>query len=160
MLKDGDGKENDRLKRSILEYGQKFLFFGEEREFYSASDIESGFQINKYMEPFGYANATTEGYVNANGDWPTARVNFPIIRFAEMMPFRAEAYLMKNQPDKAWKDLNRIHVRACGLSLPSPATMEQLYHERRCELAFEFTDHLFDLKRWHHSSNAEIKALA
>ena len=38
--------------------------------------------------------------------------------------------------------------------------MEQLYHERRCELAFEFTDHLFDLKRWHHSSNAEIKALA
>lgn len=44
MLK--DGKENDRLKRSILEYGQKFLFFGEEREFYSASDIESGFQIN------------------------------------------------------------------------------------------------------------------
>lgn len=160
MLKDGDGKENDRLKRSILEYGQKFLFFGEEREFYSASDIESGFQINKYMEPFGYANATTEGYVNANGDWPTARVNFPIIRFAEMMLFRAEAYLMKNQPDKAWKDLNRIHVRACGLSLPSPATMEQLYHERRCELAFEFTDHLFDLKRWHHSSNAEIKALA
>ena len=76
-----------------------------------------------------------------------------------MMLFRAEAYLMKNQPDKAWKDLNRIHVRACGLSLPSPATMEQLYHERRCELAFEFTDHLFDLKRWHHSSNAEIKAL-
>lgn len=67
------------------------------------------------MEPFGYANATTEGYVNANGDWPTARVNFPIIRFAEMMLFRAEAYLMKNQPDKAWKDLNRIHVRACGL---------------------------------------------
>lgn len=39
------------------------------------------------MEPFGYANATTEGYVNANGDWPTARVNFPIIRFAEMMLF-------------------------------------------------------------------------
>lgn len=152
--------ESARSYRSILEYGQKFLFFGEEREFYSASDIESGFQINKYMEPFGYANATTEGYVNANGDWPTARVNFPIIRFAEMMLFRAEAYLMKNQPDKAWKDLNRIHVRACGLSLPSPATMEQLYHERRCELAFEFTDHLFDLKRWHHSSNAEIKALA
>ena len=38
--------------------------------------------------------------------------------------------------------------------------MADLYHERRCELAFEFTDHLFDLKRWHRSSNAEIKALA
>ena len=59
-------------------------------------------------------SATNEGYVNAHGDWPTARVNLPIIRFAEMMLFRAEAYLMKNQPDKAWKDLNRIHVRACG----------------------------------------------
>ena len=54
MLKDGDGKENDRLKRSILEYGQKFLFFGEEREFYSASDIESGFQINKYIRNYKY----------------------------------------------------------------------------------------------------------
>lgn len=62
-------KKMNRLKRSILEYFNVTLYFGEEREFYSASDIESGFQINKYMEPFGYANATTEGYVNANGDW-------------------------------------------------------------------------------------------
>lgn len=84
MLKDGDGKENDRLKRSILEYGQKFLFFGEEREFYSASDIESGFQINKYMEPFGYANATTEGYVNANGDWPTANAEIKALAEKEL----------------------------------------------------------------------------
>lgn len=38
--------------------------------------------------------------------------------------------------------------------------MKDLYHERRCELAFEFTDHLFDLKRWHHSGNSELKALA
>lgn len=162
---DGDGikdnKENNkRLIRSILEYGQKFQYFGEEREFYSESGLASGFQINKYMEPFGYANATSEGYVNTNGNWPTVRVNFPIIRFAEMMLFRAEAYLMKGQPDKAWDDLNKIHKRACGLELSKPATMEQLYHERRCELAFEFTDHLFDLKRWHRSSNAEIKALA
>ena len=40
------------------------------------------------------------------------------------------------------------------------ATMKDLYHERRCELAFEFTDHLFDLKRWNRSSNADIKTLA
>lgn len=160
MLKDGAG--NERLVRSILEYGQKFPFFGEEREFYSESDLESGFQINKYMEPFGYENADKEGYVNTNGNWPTVRINFPVIRFAEMLLFRAEAYLMTNQAGKAWNDLNRIHRRACGTDLetPAPATMEQLYHERRCELAFEFTDHLFDLKRWHRSSNAEIKALA
>ena len=159
MRKDGEG--NARLIRSILEYNQEFQFFGETRRFYSSSDIEAGFMINKYMDPFKHKDPTT-GYINSNGDWPTARINFPVIRFAEMLLFRAEAYLMTNQADKAWTDLNRIHKRACGrdLDIPAPATMTQLYHERRCELAFEFTDHLFDLKRWHRSSNAEIKALA
>ena len=159
MRKDGEG--NARLVRSILEYNQEFQFFGETRRFYSSSDIEAGFMINKYMDPFKHKDPTA-GYINSNGDWPTARINFPVIRFAEMLLFRAEAYLMTNQADKAWTDLNRIHKRACGRDLdsPAPATMAQLYHERRCELAFEFTDHLFDLKRWHRSSNAEIKALA
>lgn len=159
MRKDGEG--NARLVRSILEYNQEFQFFGETRRFYSSSDIEAGFMINKYMDPFKHKDPTS-GYINSNGDWPTARINFPVIRFAEMLLFRAEAYLMTNQADKAWNDLNRIHKRACGhdLETPAPATMTQLYHERRCELAFEFTDHLFDLKRWHRSSNAEIKTLA
>lgn len=159
MAKDGEG--NARLLRSILEYNQEFEFFGETRKFYSESDLEAGFMINKYMDPFKYKDPTN-GYINTNGDWPTVRINFPVIRFAEMLLFRAEAYLMTNQADKAWNDLNRVHRRACGkdLASPKPATMAQLYHERRCELAFEFTDHLFDLKRWHRSSNADIKALA
>ncbi|EJW89949.1 RagB/SusD domain protein [gut metagenome] len=158
MLKDGKG--NDRLTRSILAYNEDFDFFGEKRKFFSSSDIEAGFMINKYMEPFGHKDPKENGYINSNGNWPTVRINFPIIRFAEMLLFRAEAYLMTDQPDKAWSDLNRVHKRACGKELPKPATMENLYHERRCELAFEFTDHLFDLKRWHRSSNAEIKKLA
>ncbi len=158
MAKDGAG--NDRLVRSILEYGQEFQFFGETRQFYSASDIESGFQINKYMDPFKHRDADTEGYVNTNGNWPTARLNLPIIRFAEMLLFRAEAYLMTNQAGLATADLNRIRERANLKPLEGTATMADLYHERRCELAFEFTDHLFDLKRWHRSSNAEIKELA
>lgn len=49
MLKDGAG--NDRLVRTVLEYGQEFQFLGESRAFYSSSDIESGFMINKYMDP-------------------------------------------------------------------------------------------------------------
>ena len=163
MTKDNvEGKKNDRLKRSILEYGQEFPYFGETRKFFSASDDEAGFQINKYMAPFGKHNPIENGYVNPNGNFMTVRINFPIIRFAEMLLFRAEAYLMTGNAGEAWKDLNRIHKRACGqeLSGPKQATWEQLYHERRCELAFEFTDHLFDLKRWHKSSNAEIKKLA
>lgn len=158
MLKDGD--DNDRLRRSILAYGQEFQFFGETRRFYSTSDNEAGFQINKYMDPFKHSDPVGNGYVSANGDYPTARINFPIIRFAEMLLFRAEAYLMTNQARLATADINRIRVRSHLAPLDHVATMADLYHERRCELAFEFTDHLFDLKRWHRSSNAEIRALA
>ena len=158
MAKDGAG--NDRLVRSILEYNQEFQFFGETMRFASSSDLEAGFQVNKYMDPFKYANAIADGYVNPTGDWPTARVNFPLIRFAEMLLFRAEAYIMTNQPELALSDLNRIRERSNLTLLDHTPTMTDLYHERRCELAFEFTDHLFDLKRWHRSSNSEIKALA
>lgn len=158
MLKDGAG--NSRLVRSILEYGQEFQLLGETRTFWSTSDVEAGFMINKYMDPFKYEDAANKGYINTNGNWPTVRLNFPIIRFAEMLLFRAEAYLMTDKADKATLDLNRIRKRAGLKELTGTATMTDLYHERRCELAFEFTDHLFDLKRWHRSSNTEIKALA
>ncbi|MCM1626707.1 alkaline phosphatase [Bacteroides uniformis] len=65
MLKDGAG--NDRLVRTVLEYGQEFQFLGESRAFYSSSDIESGFMINKYMDPFKYEDAANKGYINTNG---------------------------------------------------------------------------------------------
>ena len=60
------------------------------------------------MDAFKYSDPVGEGAVSANGDWPTVRVNFPIIRFAEMLLFRAEAYLMTGQADKATADINRI----------------------------------------------------
>lgn len=158
MVKDGEG--NDRIKRTLLEYGQEFQFFGETRKFYSTSDFESGFMINKYMDAFKYENADKAGYVSTNGDWPTTRLNMPLIRFAEMLLFRAEAYLATGQADKATTDLNRIRTRAHLTPISGNATWADIYHERRCELAFEFTDHLYDLKRWYHSGDAAIKALA
>lgn len=158
MLKDGEN--NQRIVRSILQYGQQFQFLGEQRIFYSATNLDVGFQINKYMDPFKYKDASSKGYINTNGNFPTVRINFPIIRFAEMLLFRAEAYLMTGHPEKATVDLNLIRSRSKLLPLTAPATMIDLYHERRCELAFEYSDHLFDLKRWHRSSNSEIKALA
>lgn len=159
MAKDGAG--NARLRRSVLEYGQKFQYWGEEMKYYSTNDNETGFQVNKYMDPFKYKNADITGYVNTNGNWPTARLNMPLIRFAEMLLFRAEAYLATENAVKATEDINRIRVRS-GLKpiTGRNATWTDLYHERRCELAFEFTDHLYDLKRWYHSGDAEIKALA
>ena len=157
MLKDGVG--NARITRSVLEYGQEFQFFGETRKFYSTSDVESGFMINKYMDPFKYEDATKE-YVSSNGDWPTARVNMPLVRFAEMLLFRAEANLALGNADLAAKDINRVRNRSHLTPLSGNATWTDLYHERRCELAFEYSDHLYDLKRWFHSGDAEIKALA
>ncbi len=158
MLKDGKG--NERLTRSILEYGQEFPFFGETRRFFSSSDLESGFQINKYMEPFGHKNASNEGYVNANGDFPSARINFPLLRFADCLLLRAEAYLMTGNAAKATEDINRVRVRSHLDPIKGTATTADLYHERRCELAFEFSDHLYDLKRWHLSGDATLKELA
>lgn len=157
MLKDGVG--NARITRSVLEYGQEFQFFGETRKFYSTSDVESGFMINKYMDPFKHEDATKE-YVSSNGDWPTARVNMPLIRFAEMLLFRAEANLALGHADLAAKDINHVRNRSHLTPLSGNATWTDLYHERRCELAFEYSDHLYDLKRWFHSGDAEIKALA
>lgn len=159
MVKDGKG--NDRIKRTLLEYGQEFQFFGQTRRFYSTADFESGFMINKYMDAFKYENADKNGYVSTNGDWPTTRLNMPLIRFAEMLLFRAEAYLATGHADKATVDLNRIRTRAHLTPITGRnATWTDLYHERRCELAFEFTDHLYDLKRWYHSGDTEIKNLA
>ncbi len=158
MLKDGEA--NIRLTTSILEYNQEFTFWGEQYRFSSASDVESGFQINKYMDAFKYADASSAGYVNTNGDNPTSRVNMPLIRFAEMMLFRAEAYIMTGQADKAKADINAIRQRSILEPITHTPTMEDLYHERRCELAFEFTDHFYDLKRWYLSSDATIKAIA
>lgn len=158
LLKDGEG--NERLTRSILEYGQEFMFFGEKRRFYSSSDFESGFQINKYMEPFGHKDATSRGYVHTNGNFPAARINFPLLRFADCLLLRAEAYLMTGNATKATEDINRIRLRSKLEPLSDLATTADLYHERRCELAFEFSDHLYDLKRWHLSGDATLKELA
>lgn len=160
LLKDGAG--NDRLVRSILEYGQEFTINGITMKFYSTSDIESGFMINKYMDPFKHKGLDdgTSVYVGPDGDWPVARINFPLLRFADCLLLRAEAYLATNQAGLATNDLNRVRTRSHLAPITGTATWTNLYHERRCELAFEFSDHLFDLKRWDRSSNAEIKALA
>ncbi len=162
FLKDGNRDENIRLKRSILAYGDEFKVFGTTRRFWSTADNEAGFAIYKYYEPFEYGTDGTPdyNYINSNGNWPTARINFPLIRFAEMLLFRAEAYLMTGDAGKATTDLNRLRNRAGLAKINGTATTADLYHERRVELAFEMTDHLYDCKRWALSGDATLKELA
>lgn len=156
----GVWKCNTRMRRSLLSFGDPFLFMGNHWGYSGESDLPSGFMIHKFMDAFKYPDATTRGFVNTNGNYPTVRINFPLMRMAEMYLFRAEANLNLNRPAEAAKDLNKLRVRSEIAPLQGNATFADLYHERRCELAFEVTDHLFDLKRWHKAGNPEIKALA
>ena len=152
--------DNYRLRKSILEYGQKFVFFGDKMRFYSTRDVESGFMIAKYLEPFSHEDPIETGYVSNNGDWPVCRMNFPLLRFADCLLLRAEAYLATGNASAAKADIDKVRARVGIKPLEGNATWTDLYHERRCELAFEHSDHLYDLKRWAVGGEAEIKALA
>lgn len=139
---------------TIMQYGDEFTFFGEKRKFYSTADLECGFHFNKYMEPFKYGSvdpksgAGISSVVSPSGDRPTTDLNIPIMRFAEMVLFKAEAQIEMGQGAEAAKTLNRIVKRAGMGELYTNATIENLMHERRCELAGEYTDRVMDLKRW------------
>ena len=140
---------NERLYRTILQYGQEFQYNGVTMRYYGEQDVETGFQINKWMEPFRHADFVNAGYVNeAGGSWPSARVNFHVMRFADALLLRAEANLHKGNTSAAAKDLNAIRKRA-DLSESCTGTWEELYHERVCELMFEpLSDSRIDLIRW------------
>ena len=161
MAKDNvNGVRNERLTASILEYGDVFPYFGEDRVFWSTSDVEAGFQINKFLQAFAPKDPHEAGYVLNNPDWPCTLINWPIIRFADCLLLRAEAYLVAGNVAKATTDINRVRERS-HLAPIDGASWQALYHERRCELAFEMAaDHAADCKRWAVGGSAEIKALA
>ncbi len=152
--------KNSRMRRSILSYGDPFFYFGNYWGYSGDSDLEAGFMINKFLDAVKRPDCIDAGYVNSNGNYPTFRINFPLMRMAELYLFRAEANLMLGNAAAATKDINKLRARALVEPLKGNATAADLYHERRVELAFEYSDHLFDLKRWHKGSNAELKALA
>ncbi len=149
---------------SVYSYGMTIKYFGAEQPFTdpAGDKIVSGFMFAKYMEPYTYGQRVLdeEGnvdasktvlsnpYVSTNGNDMTTDLNIPLIRFAEMVLFKAEALVEMDEGGKAAIELNRLTQR-CGLGQPyATATMEDLMHERRCELAGEFTDRFMDLKRW------------
>jgi hypothetical protein len=76
-------------------------------------------------------------------------INFPIIRYAEILLNYAEALNELNRPADALVPLNKVRARA---KLPVINTTNQndlreiIYHERRIELVFE-GHRFFDLKR-------------
>ncbi|MBE9601591.1 RagB/SusD family nutrient uptake outer membrane protein [Pedobacter sp. MC2016-24] len=149
-----------RLPVTILKTGDKFMFFGLERSynvgsFTVSSSNRSGYQFNKYMEPYTYANPTGV-YVNSNGNRPTTAMNVPLLRYADVLLMRAEAALMQGQSGDA--EINAIRRRA-GLLPLSGATLADLKKERRCEFAGEWTDRHWDLVRWGDAQQTYAKPL-
>ena len=142
-----------------------FTFFGNQNFHYTENGgdaVLSGYSIAKYMEPYTYGNevykdgvldagatAATNPYISTNGDYPTTDLCVSLLRHAEMVLFKAEALVMMGKSGAA-KELNRLTSRAGlgDLYTEGSVTMEDVMHERRCELAFEFTDRFMDLKRW------------
>ncbi|RFZ90458.1 RagB/SusD family nutrient uptake outer membrane protein [Mucilaginibacter conchicola] len=132
-----------RREVTILKPGDKHMFFGAERTYSSVNSL-SGYQFNKYMEPFTYANPVGTS-VSPNGDHPTTNLNVPLMRFAEVLLIKAEAALMQNK--NADDPINKVRRRA-GLLGITNATMAELKKQRRCELAGEWADRHRDLVRW------------
>ena len=146
---DENGKpiRNERLASSVWQYGDYMVFFGDPRVYWSSTDAESCLAVKKFYDAFKHKDPVANGYVNKSGDWPTTRINFHYLRFADLMLLRAEASLHLYGSDK-YGDIATVHKRSTGGDLKGTASWGELYHERRCELAFEMTGHLEDLKRW------------
>jgi hypothetical protein len=138
-----------RREATILKFGDQFTYFGQTRNYYSTNSL-SGFQINKYMEPYSYGSggdAGTNQMINQDGNYPTTRLNLPLMRYAEILLFKAEALIQQGKNTDAAAPLNEVRARVGLVPIASP-TMDDLKHERRCELACEWTDRFMDLKRW------------
>lgn len=69
-----------------------------------------------------------------------------VIRYAEVLLINAEAALQTGQAGVALTDVNLVRARAKVPALSGAPTLQQIWHERRVELAME-QDRFFDLVR-------------
>lgn len=142
---------DNRKKATILEFNDTFTLFGESRKYYS-SNSQTGFQFNKYMQPFRFPK---DQHLNPNGDYPTSDLNVPLVRYADILLMKAEALIMQGKSGDT--EINLVRDRA-GLPAISGATMTNLKRERRSEFAGEYTDRHSDLVRWGDAQEAYAKA--
>ena len=106
---------------------------------YKASYSLTGYNVRKFLIP-----------LSTNPDYNKSPLNFPILRYADVLLMRAEALNELGQTSLAAVPLNKVRNRA-GLaavsgSLSQSAFREKVLHERRMELAFE-GQRWFDLIR-------------
>ena len=132
-----------RRDATLLAFGDEFEYFGETRRYWSETNL-TGFQLKKYLEPFGYANGI---HLNADGDQPTTNLNLPLLRYSHILLMKAEAAIMLSGDGAGDTEINLVRSRA-GLIAKSGATLEDLKAERRAEFAGELFGRYEDLCRW------------
>ncbi len=138
-----------RREVTILKFGDELTYIGQKMK-YSSTNSLSGFQINKYMEPYSYGSngdMASNSFASSNPDYPTTALNLSLMRYAEILLFKAEALIQLGRGGEAAAPLNEVRARV-GLAAIANPTMADLKHERRVELACEWTDRFHDLKRW------------
>ncbi len=109
---------------------------------YEADDVR-----NQWLQAEGYDHLYwTIKYAGKGIGTPDAN-NTVVLRLSEMYLNRAEAYVNSGSIEKAAADLNVITAARNATAYGSAVTKEDVYNERRKELAWE--GHLwFDLSRW------------
>ena len=132
-----------RRDATLLAFGDEFEFFGSTRKYASANSL-TGFQLKKYLEPFGYANKL---HLNPNADHPSTNLNLPLLRYSHILLMKAEALIVKNGAGSGDTEINLVRARA-NLAAKTGATLEDLKAERRAEFAGELLGRYEDLCRW------------
>ncbi|WP_186758051.1 RagB/SusD family nutrient uptake outer membrane protein [Echinicola salinicaeni] len=143
-----------RREVTILKFGDEFKFFGETKKYQSENSL-SGLQFNKYLYEYQFEDPIGT-YINSNGNDPTTIYNVPLLRYAEVLLMKSEALIMQGLNGDA--PLNMVRERA-GLAPKSNATIDDLKHERRVELAGEFANRHYDLVRWGDAEEVYSKPL-
>lgn len=99
----------------------------------------TGYNVRKFLVP-----------KSVSASYDNSPLNFPVLRYADVLLMKAEALNQLGQTDKAEIPLNKVRTRA-GLQdiesgLDQEAFRKAVLHERRVELAFE-GQRWFDLIR-------------
>lgn len=117
-------------------------------DMYSATDVRKDvyFQVSPYSGTNQIHIAKYFGRASGNVNTVDAKV----LRVADVLLIRAEAYARTNKPTEALNDLNALRTQRYSNYTPFNGniaqTLAEILTERRKELAFE-GDRFFDLKR-------------
>lgn len=127
---------NDSRKNITIFYDGAPAFDGKT---YQSSYSTTGYNVRKFLVPLSISSS-----------YDNSPLNFPILRFSNILLMKAEALNELGQTSQAEIPLNKVRNRAGLPNITSGLTKDQfrekVLHERRIELAFE-GQRWFDLIR-------------